>query len=139
MIEPMTEPKRDSYFTMAAVGLLVLIILLLGVLWYRERQGRLAAQRSAHVAAAMPMGAPGAAAGPINEILAEMLQKQAGAVQPFGRADLVRTQELVAQGQTRQALVISSASGQRLGFLPGDVVIVEKMPTSAPASAPVSR
>ncbi|MCE5326118.1 MAG: hypothetical protein LLG01_06850 [Planctomycetaceae bacterium] len=130
------ESKHDS-LTMVAAGLLVLIIVLLGVLWYRERQGRLAAERRAAAMAAL--GAGGGQAGAVNEILAEMLQKQAGAVQPFSRADLERTRELVVDGRPRQALVVSAAAGQRLGFLPGDVVMVEKSPTTAPASAAATR
>ncbi|MCE5277063.1 MAG: hypothetical protein ABFD92_08270 [Planctomycetaceae bacterium] len=135
MTESERQSNRDSLFTLAAAGLLVLIIVLLSVLWYRERQGRLAAE--SRVAA---MAAMGAGAGvPVNEMLVEMVHKQAGAVQPFARADLERTQELVVAGQVRQALVISAAAGQRLGFLAGDVVIVDKAPAAVPATAPATR
>lgn len=115
-------------------GLLVLVIALLVVLWVRERTRRARAEASVaqlqeRLAILQQLGGislgPGALGG---------LSMGGGGVQPIRRDDLAG-EEGQFLGRAATILRISAEAGTRLGFRPGDVVVVGERP-QPPASRP---
>lgn len=123
---PQTKVADDTKFFITIAVLLVLIIATLAALWMRERSARRDAQSQLNefTQAALP--------DQLNNMLAQMAITRMPSTKPIDRADLqVRTVNL--DGQSRQAFTVSPAAGERMGFLPGDVVIVAQ-PASQPAT-----
>lgn len=112
-----TKGSDDAKFFITIAVLLVLIIATLAALWMRERSARRDAQ------SAMP--------DQLKSLLAQLDVAHMPSTASIDRADLqVRTVNL--DGESRQAFTITPAVGERMGFLPGDVVIVAQ-PASQPA------
>jgi hypothetical protein len=124
--QPKAKPSDDAKFFVTIAVLLVLIIATLSALWIRERSTRREAERAlAQSSQFMP--------NQLNSILAQMSvgRAQSMPAKPIDRADL-QTGTVSLDGQDRPVFRISASAGGRMGFLPGDVVIVS-MPASAPS------
>ena len=118
----------DARFQIIVAALMVLIIAALAGLWLIERNRRIRAERE------------------LAEFSQRQLQAQAmlsqlamGGLEPqttprINRADL--PPELVTlEHMGRTMLKISADAGERLGFLPGDIVFVADRPTTQPATS----
>ena len=127
MTEPLpTAPNADRKFLLAVGGLLLTIILLLSGLWVRMRRQVVRLR---------------------NEIAT--LQTQRGRMGPMMQLAMdqhtqrlmlnrekLPTRDVVLDGRPARALRISAIVARRIGFAPGDVVLVDAMPATAPASQP---
>lgn len=111
------------------VGLLLLIFGLLTFMWYRERKGRISWQQKAielsETVTLMQQSAP-----MMQQMAAQAADRHGGPV----RRDDLPTRTVQVDGQPRTAVLISATAGQRMGFLPGDWVIVAEAPAPEPAT-----
>ena len=126
MQEPDRKPPQPGfvesrYFALVTL-LMLLIIVLLGWLWLRERRAAADARRrladvqhllGAKLAGALGTGLPAARALP--------------------REDLP-TEKVTWNGRAREVFRISAAAGQRIGLEPNDVVLVAPSPATAPSA-----
>jgi len=119
-----------KYGTLVGV-LLVVIVAALAALWLLERnrrgeaERRLAeARRSPGLEALLPALTAGAAPAPEGELVA-----------PVRREDQVQ-RPVVLDGKPAVGVFVSAAAGQRLGFQPGDVVVVAPAAPATATSAP---
>ncbi len=111
---------------LATVGvLLVIIIAMLAVLWVRERRGRIAAEVAAARAETALNG--------LKEILGGVLTAtERGPARPVQRDDLP-SREADLDGRRRTLLELGASAGRRLGFRPGDLILVgEDSPSTQP-------
>jgi len=116
----------ETKYLVAVGGLMVLIIILLGALWLRERRVSMAAQREL---AALRRNA--GAGGRLQAALGRMLSGAHPASRPLRRDEL--TSETVTwNGRPREVFRVSPAAGKRVGLRPGDVVVVSRPATTAP-------
>ena len=125
-VDSAPQGRGDGRYFLAVGVLLVLIIAALAALWLIERSRRMEAQREL---ASRPQ------AMDLRSML-PVLRGQGGAegqlVAPVRREDqLHRPANLDGKGVT--AVLISAEAGSRLGFQPGDVVLVAEAPSTAPA------
>lgn len=121
-----TRPQSGAKSLMTVGILLVVIIALLAVLWARERAARITAHRDATAATAKYTR--------MQSALGEMLTKRLdGQIQPVQREDLPARQ-VDLNGRKRTLLDISAAAGQRMGFRPGDLVLVAAEVTTTQAA-----
>ena len=138
---PAPPAAAGSRYLLLVGGLLVLIIALLAVLWVRERQQRVAAQRDLQQARAALQRIGGQdRAGSLGEALlkGKLLARRAGGqsgMQPVDRANLPAEQARL-DGQPVTVLRLGAAGGQRLGLAPGDVIVVSEAPPEAEPGAP---
>ena len=143
---PAPAPQVDSRQFLLIGGLLVLAITLLAVLWARERRARIRAQTDAaglrHRLRTMqtldklaiwrpelPSTSPSDEGGGAN-----VSSSAPGLVRPVQRDDLpIETVEI--DGRRTKVLRIGAAAGTRVGFRPGDLVVVAEggSATSVPA------
>lgn len=102
---------------LASVGvLLVIVIALLALLWMRERRARIAAE----VNAARWQEKSKRLSGAVGDLL---VKRGGQLIQPIQRGDLpARVVDL--DGQRRTVLEVGALAGRRLGFQPGDLVLV---------------
>jgi hypothetical protein len=106
-------------------GLLVLMLMLTAGLWWKERSARLAAGR-----AAAREDRPDA----LMELLRRAETPDPAAFEPLRREDLPgRPVELL--GRRRTLYEISPEAGRRMGFRPGDVILVVEPPRASPDAA----
>jgi len=112
--------ESDKLFTAVVSLLMVGIIAMMAVLWYRERSARQSAEtelvkiQSMLGKLARDGGLPGAGRG-------------------VGPGDVVGRRELEGM-QGIRAIIITPQAGDRLGLRPGDVLLVaEPQPATAPA------
>ncbi len=118
---------EGRYFVIVT-ALMLLIILLLGWLWARERR----AAASARQGLADLRRAAGA-----NVISAQKLQSMlaGGMHRPLQRDDLP-AETVMWNGRGRQVFRVSAAAGARLGLEPNDVVLVSPAPSAEATTAP---
>ncbi len=112
-------------------GLLVLIIALLSFLWMRERSRRFEAEiQLAELSQSMSHD-------PVAQFMRKMsIRKMPAQVQGVRREDLpIRIVDL--DERSRRLFRVSAAAGERMGFLPGDVIEVAG-PADADSDAPAS-
>ncbi len=116
-------------------GLLVLIIALLAFLWMRERSRRFEAEiRLAELSQKMSQSM---SQDPVAEFLRKMsIRKIPAQVQGVRREDLP-AKRVDLDGRSRRLFRVSAAAGERMGFLPGDVIEVAG-PADAGGDAPAS-
>jgi len=121
--------KADGRYFVAVGVLLVIIIAALAALWLMERSRRQEAQqRLADVARAQSFG-------PMQALMAPRpptLHGAGGAVEPIRREDQY-TRPVTLDGAKTVGVFISAEAGQRLGFAPGDVVVVARAAATRPA------
>lgn len=104
------------------VGLALLMLFTLAGLWVMERGQRTKLQR--YVTKLREQ----------NQLIGEMVLDHAQAASPVHRQSLP-TQSVTLDGNERTALLLSAPVGERLGFLPGDVLIVTAPPTTRPTTS----
>ena len=126
-----TSAESDGPPGWVVVGLLLLIFGLLTFMWYRERQGRLGWQKKAielsETLTLMQQSGP-----MMQQMAAQAAQRHGQGV----RRDDLPTRTVNVDGQSRTAILVSASAGRRMGFLPGDWVIVAGAPQSPPTTAP---
>ena len=125
-----TPGGSDAKYLLVVAGLMMTIVILLSVLWIRERRN------VAHLQGELQIARRGAMRGDLQGALANML---AGKTEPRARAlqrDDLPAEVITWNGQPRTVLSVSAAAGQRLGLWPGDVIVVAPPPASEPATQP---
>ncbi len=126
-----TPGKTSPMFTLVVLGLMLLIIATLAALWNRERTARITAQNN-YAALAQEyqklqqtvgsfLGAPSAMAPPAHR------------ERPVAREDLT-PQTLTVDGKSRPVFTISPKAGERVGFEPGDVIMIAPAASTEPAA-----
>ena len=130
--EPAVSPAGDPRFVLAVGVMLVLIIGMLAYLWLRERRTRIGLEsdlaevrkRTSEMQVLQAlMGQAGATAGGGVEAFSWLKDRDAA---PDAKATV--------DGQPYAAVRITREAGERLGFRPGDLILVSKTPTAtAPA------
>jgi len=129
-VEPENTSAKSATDTgcLAVVGgLLVLIIACLAVLWFSESRRRSAVERDLD---ALKRRSAGMEAMLTRTMLA-------GPAEPLAvvREQLpARTVEL--DGKATTALMLGAQAGERMGFSPGDVIVVCPRPATQPSSVP---
>jgi len=121
------KPATDARYLAAVGALLVLIIVCLAVLWGSESRRRLAAERNL---AALKRRSAG-----IEAMLTRTMLE--GPVEPL----VVAREQLPARtvrldGKEATALMLGAEAGQRMGFFPGDVIVICPSPATRPSDAP---
>ncbi len=127
-----TPGCSDAKYLLVVAGLMMTIVILLSVLWIRERRNVASLQGELQIARR------GAMRGDLQGALANML---AGQTEPRARAlqrDDLPAETIAWNGQPRTVLRISAAAGQRLGLWPGDVIVVAPPPATGPATQPAT-
>ena len=127
-----TPGGSDAKYLLVVAGLMMTIVILLSVLWIRERRN------VAHLQGELQIARRGAMRGDLQGALASML---AGKTEPRARAlqrDDLPAEVITWNGQPRTVLSVSAAAGQRLGLWPGDVIVVAPPPASGPATQPAT-
>ena len=130
--------SSDGRYNLIVVVMLVVIIGLLAVLWMRERTRRITAETE--------LGKYGEQQAAVAKMLESRIPDSLGPgliVDSTGQAESwkVRLDEVVAKGDVvldgkqRMGVTITAQAGERLGFAPGDVIIVSPRVT-APATRP---
>jgi hypothetical protein len=117
-------------------GLLFLIIATLAMLWIRERN-RADDQRRRAEAAETALGDTQNK----MQIMGQLMGGPGGHLfggggekfQPFQRENVV-PRKVPFEGQDRSLFTITSGFGQRIGFNPGDLIIVAPAPTTSPTT-----
>jgi len=142
---PATQPDNaEPRYLLLVGGLLVLIIALLAFLWLQERGRRQRAQTNLQAAQAKlkkvqaVLGLPGGLASDA-EAARRFLRGAAGArgggadgVAPVDRADLPAERGQL-NGHPVTVLRLGAAGAKRLGFEPGDVIVVSEPLPKQPA------
>jgi len=117
----------------AIVGtLLLLIIVLLGTLWLRERKAVSTLGRELD-AARRNAGAQ----AQLQALLGRAMTGRA-TTRPLARDDLP-VETVTWNGAPRPVRHISPAAGERLGLKPGDVIVVSPPPATRPTTQPQQR
>ena len=115
----------DTYFLVVGL-LLVTIIASLAVLWVRERRRRVVAEAQVARLAGQKRQMQG--------VLEQIVARQAAQPGPAIRREDVPSRVGVVDGQRRSIFTIGAAAGERVGFQPGDVIVVGEPPATSPAS-----
>jgi len=122
--DPGRPSGAETRFQVVVAALMVLIIVALAVLWLRERRSRLdAIQQLADMRSRELRTLLGAGGPPGLPPLAGDAAAQGGLVRPVQRDDHV-PEVLIVDGRPRRVYRISSEAGGRIGFFPGDVILV---------------
>jgi len=117
----------ETKYLVVVGGLMVLIIILLGALWLRERRISMTARREL---AAVRRNA--GAGGQLQAALGRMLAGTRPAARPLDRGELTR-ETVTWNGRPREVFRVGAAAGERVGLRPGDVVVVSGPATTSPA------
>ena len=128
---PVAEKKDTGYLLVVSV-LLLTIVVTLGVLWQRERRGRMSAEmKLTDLRKSMIMDQLWAGQ---ETMLPPLFPPSAGEeeVRPVQREDLI-SETTTIKGRPVRVLYISPVAGERFGFQEGDVVVVGALPTTMPA------
>ncbi len=131
---PTTPPpapgSTDARYLLVVAGLMMTIVILLSVLWIRERQN------VAHLRDQLQIARQGSIRGDLQGAMARMLAGQAEQQARALQRDDLPAQTVTWNGQPRTVLSVSTAAGQRMGLEPGDVIVVATPPAAAPTSQP---
>ena len=120
---PSPQPEPAAKYFMAVGVLMVIIIMLLAVIWMKERTARIQAQREA-------LRSYRSMEGDIAEITGRIARASA---EPLHRDDLP-VRDVMLDGAPRKLLLVGPAAGQRMGLQSGDMVlIVEEDPSTRPS------
>ena len=132
-LPPQTPPGADTKYLLVVCGLLMCIVILLSVLWIRERRN------SSMLAQQLQQARKQNIAGSLQGQLARLVAGQSAAgARPLQREDLP-AETVTWNGQPRTILHISAAAGNRIGLEPGDVVAVSQPPATAPTTQPAGK
>jgi hypothetical protein len=119
--------EQDSRFGLIVTGLLVVIIVALAGLWMMERKRRCNAETALddlQVSSREKMQSMG------NMLVQQMTQASHMAVD----RDQLATQRVNWNGRDRSVLLLSASRGEKLGFQPGDVILITPSPATQPAT-----
>jgi hypothetical protein len=133
---PTTTPApggSDAKYLLVVAGLMMTIVILLSVLWIRERRN------GAILRGELEIARRGAMRGNLQGALANMLAVQADPQSRALQRDDLPAQTVTWNGQPRTVLSVSAAAGQRMGLRPGDVIVVAPPPATEPATQPTTR
>ncbi len=119
------SPAGDGKYLLLVGGILLVIVLTLAVLWQLERHRRISAQEKFTNCAEELNKA---------NLYSEMLSRANKAIESVGvdRENLT-SRQVDLDGRPRKLFRISAAAGEKMGFLPGDLVEIDNPP---PDSAP---
>lgn len=120
-----TSPEPDSRFNLIVTILLVVIIIALAGLWIVERGRRMRAETALIEEQVNSQKQ-------IQSVGQVMLQ-QIGQMSSINR-DQLATQQVDWNGQSRTVLLLSASEGEKLGFIPGDAILVTSPPAILPAA-----
>jgi len=125
------QPASDVKYMLVVSGLLMGIVILLSVLWMRERRN------VASLTSQLRVASRGAITGNINsKDMARFLSgRQMPQARPLQREDLP-AETVRWNGRPRTVLRISASAGERMGLRPGDVVLVAQPPAPSPTTPP---
>ena len=137
-IKPQQPPASDVKYLLVVAGLLMGIVILLSVLWFRERRNAAALGDQAATLNAQLQTARSVIS---NQLKGAMGYMPGGQAEPRARA--LQREDLPAEtvtwnGRTRTVLRISAAAGRRFGLTPGDVVVVAPPPATEPKTQPAT-
>ncbi len=127
-----TPGSSDAKYLLVVAGLMMTIVILLSVLWIRERRNVGILQGELEIARRGAMR--GKLQGELTRLMTGKAEPQARALQ---RDDLP-PETVTWNGQPRTVLHVSAAAGQRLGLEPGDVIVVAPPTATEPATQPAS-
>ena len=131
----------DTRFAIVAGVLLLVIIALLAGLWLRMRTRALRAERDAAALRSQLKFATGAGVRFTGspESLDAMLQQMASKAmrRQAVRRESLETKQVHLNGRDVQVLRLPVDTAERFGFSPGDVIIVDKSPTTT-TTAPIT-
>lgn len=136
--EPDKQPASDVKYMLVVSGLLMGIVILLGVLWMRERRNVASLNgQLTTLSAQLRIAGQGAITGQLSGN--DMARLFAGRQVPQARA--IHREDLPAEtvtwnGLPRTILRVSASAGERIGLRPGDVVLVAQPPSPAPTTLP---
>jgi len=119
----------DAKYLLVVCGLLMAIVILLTVLWLRERRAvnglqaeLLKAQQQRH---RIDLNSQ------LGQMLAAKVENHLGGA--LNRAELP-TQTVTWNGQPRTVMMVAASAGRRIGLEPGDVLAVSAAPATSPAA-----
>ncbi|MFP4106702.1 MAG: hypothetical protein ACLFVU_11505 [Phycisphaerae bacterium] len=125
---PTGEKSADSFYLIAVGLLLLMIIGSLTYLWLNERKRRRRAEQAVGIMQKQTLGqmmGPGAMRGLDSD-----------GVEPIRRDDLPSVMMNI-DGELRRVVLVGAQAGSRVGFQPGDVVIVSsEQPDTQPETMP---
>ena len=127
------KPPADAKYLLIVCGMLLLIVVLLSVLWIRERRtsNDLRSQLGAYKTQFQRMAVSG-------QLAQRFAAQSGGQARPLDR-DQLAAETVTYNGQPRTVLLVGAAAGRRMGLLPGDVIEVSMPPATAPTTAPATR
>ena len=124
MTEPTdVKPASEYRFFVTVALLLVVIIVTLAALWRIERSKRFAAEEQLAQFQQKQLG----------DILGKMMTERVPPPPQTVQRDVLPMQNLSIDGQMRAAFLLGAAAGERIGFKPGDVIIVSQAAATMPA------
>lgn len=123
----------DYKFVVTVAAMLIIIIATLAMLWRREVSRRMDAEK-----ALAGLREQQKQSEMKDNLMRMLMQGQQSAPQPIHREEL--PQETLNVGQvSRTVLHLGAAAARRMGFMPGDVIIVSEAPRATmPGSQPTS-
>ena len=124
--------NSDARYLLVVAGLMMTIVILLSVLWIRERRSVAILQGELEIARRGAIR--GGLQGELTRLMTGQAEQQSQALQ---RDDLP-AQTVTWNGQPRTVLSVSAAAGQRMGLRPGDVIVVAPPPATGPATRPAT-
>lgn len=133
---PATTPApggSDAKYLLVVAGLMMTIVILLSVLWIRERRN------GAILRGELETARRGAIRSGLQGELARLMTGQPDPQSRALQRDDLPAQTVTWNGQPRTVLSVSAAAGQRMGLRPGDVIVVAPPPATAPATQPTTR
>jgi len=123
----------DAKYLLIVCGLLLMIVILLAVLWIRERRTtndlRFRVDGMSALLQRQTLG------GQIGQLLGV----QAGPPSQPLRRDELATEVVTYDGRPRTVMLVGAAAGRRIGLLPGDVIAVSQPPAKMPTTEPETR
>ena len=129
---PQQPPASDTRYLLVVCGLLMGIVILLSVLWIRERRN------AAQLGEQLRIARRGALSSQFKGSLARMLAGQAEPrARAFQREDLP-AETVTWNGRPRTVLRVSASAGERFVLRPGDVVVVAPPPATEPKTQPAT-
>lgn len=122
-----TSSEPDNRFGLIVTALMIVIIVALAGLWIIERGRRLRAETDLaeqQTAVQRKMQSMG------DMLIQQMTQTPSMSV----RRDQLATQPVDWNGQSRTVLLLSASEGEKLGFQPGDAILITHPATSQPTT-----
>jgi len=128
-----SSAPADTKYLLIVCGLMMAIVILLSVLWIRER--RITNDLRRTVQGLELQFQRMAIGGQLGKLFAP--QGESSQAKPIQRLDLP-AETVTWNGTSQTVLLVGAAAGQRIGLEPGDVVRICLPPATAPATKPAS-